>query len=97
VVLHESGKTVELGGPEMLVVVKPVHRIFHRCRSQLARYGAAYFRARDQTRMRQHVEMLHDRRQRYWELPPKLANGQVAARMRVEGWNIELASGAGAL
>jgi hypothetical protein len=26
--------------------------------------------------MRQHVEMLHDRRQRYWELPPKLANGQ---------------------
>jgi hypothetical protein len=63
--LHKSGKAVEIVGPEALVAVEPVHRLLHRPGGQVARHGTAGFRPRDQARIRQHVEMLHDRGQRH--------------------------------
>jgi hypothetical protein len=72
--LHKSGKAVEPFGPEALVVAKPVHRLRHRLRGQAASHGAAGFRARDQTGIRQHVEMLHDRGQRHREWLRQIAH-----------------------
>jgi hypothetical protein len=63
--LHKSGKAVEIVGPEALVAVEPFHRLLHRPGGQAARHGAAGLGARDQARIRQHVEMLHDRGQRH--------------------------------
>jgi len=63
VFLHKSGETIELGGPEALVMREPVHRFLHRLRAELARNGAAGFCARDQSGIRKHIEVLHDCRQ----------------------------------
>jgi len=67
IVLHESSKALESSGPEALVVAEPVHRPLHRFCGQPAGYDAAGFGAYDQACVRQHVEMLHDRRQRHRE------------------------------
>jgi len=63
--LHKSGKAIERVGPEALVAVQPVHRLLHRLGRQATRHGAADLFARNQARIRQHIEMLHDRRQRH--------------------------------
>jgi hypothetical protein len=63
--LHKSGKAVEAFRPEALVAIEPVHRLLHRRRGEPARHHAAGFFARDQACVRQHVEMLHDGRQRH--------------------------------
>jgi len=65
--LHKSGKAVEAFGPKTLVAVQPVHRLLHRPGSQPARHDAAGFCARNQSGVRKHIEMLHDRRQRHRE------------------------------
>jgi hypothetical protein len=67
VVLHKGGETIEIVGPEALVAVEPVHRLLHRLRGEPARHDAAGLLACDQACIRQHVEMLHDRRQRHRE------------------------------
>jgi len=72
--LHESGKAVEAFRPEALVAIEPVHRLLHRPRGQPARHNAAGFRACDQACVRQHVEMLHDRRQRHRKWLRQLAD-----------------------
>jgi hypothetical protein len=72
--LHESGKAVEAFRPEALVAIEPVHRLLHRPRGQPARHNAAGFRARDQAGVRQHVEVLHDRRQRHRKWLRQLAH-----------------------
>jgi hypothetical protein len=72
--LHKSGKAVEPFGPEALVAAEPVHRLLHRLGGQPAGHGAAGFGARDQPGIRQHVEMLHDRRQRHRERLRQLAH-----------------------
>jgi len=56
---------IEIVGPEALVAVEPIHRLLHRLRGQPARDDAAGLFARDETGVGQHVEMLHDRRQRH--------------------------------
>jgi hypothetical protein len=72
--LHESGKAAEAFRPEALVAIEPVHRLLHRPRGQPARHDAAGFGARDKTCIRQHVEMLHDRRQRHRKWLRQLAD-----------------------
>jgi len=74
IVLHESSKALESFGPEAPVVAEPVHRLLHRFCGQPAGYDAAGFRAYDQACARQHVEMLHDRRQRHREWLRQLAH-----------------------
>jgi len=71
---YKSGETIEIVGPEALVAVKPVHRLLHRFRSEPARHDAAGLFARDQAGIRQHVEMLHDRRQRHRKRLRQLAD-----------------------
>jgi hypothetical protein len=61
-------------GPEALVAIEPAHRLLHRPRGEAARHGAPGFRARDQAGVRQHVEVLHDRRQRHRKRPGQLAH-----------------------
>ena len=56
---------IEIVGPEALVAVEPIHRLLHRFRGQPARHDAAGLLARDETGVGQHLEMLHDRRQRH--------------------------------
>jgi hypothetical protein len=46
----------------MLVTAQPLHRLFERRRRQAARHHASGLFARDQTGIRENVEMLHDRR-----------------------------------
>jgi hypothetical protein len=74
VVLHKGSKAVEIIGPEALVAVEPVHRLLHRFRGEPACDDAAGLLACDQACIRQHVEMLHDRRQRHVERPGELAD-----------------------
>jgi hypothetical protein len=72
--LHKSGKAVEAFGPEQLIAIEPFHRLLHRLGGQPARHDATGFGARDQASIRQHVEMLHDRRQRHREWLRQLAH-----------------------
>jgi len=72
--LHESGKAAETFRPEALIAIAPVHRLLHRRRGQPARHDAAGFGARDEACIRQHVEMLHDRRQRHRKWLRQLAD-----------------------
>jgi hypothetical protein len=74
VFLHKSGKAIEIVGPEALVAVEPIHRLLHRPRREPARHDAAGLFARDQSGIRQHVEMLHDRGQRHCERLRQLAD-----------------------
>ena len=57
-----------------LVVAEPIHRLLHRSCGQPAHHGAAGLFARDQAGIRQHVEMLHDRRQRHRKRLRQLAD-----------------------
>jgi hypothetical protein len=77
--LHESGKAAEAFRPEALVAIEPVHRLLHRPRGQPARHDAAGFGARDEACIRQHVEMLHDRRQRHRKWLRQLADRDAVA------------------
>jgi hypothetical protein len=45
--------------------MQPIHGELHCCRGELTVHGAATLAARDQTGIRQDVEMLHDRWQRH--------------------------------
>ena len=56
---------IETVVPEFLIAVEPLIGVAHRLGAQLARDDAAQLVARDQARIRQHVEMLHHRRQRH--------------------------------
>jgi hypothetical protein len=67
IVLHKGGETVEIIGPEALVAVEPIHRLLHWLRGEPACDDTAGLLACDQASVRQHVEMLHDRRQRHVE------------------------------
>lgn len=62
-------------GPEAFVSPQPGHRLFQRRRCEAADDGAAGFGARDQGRVRQHVEMLHDRWQRHGKRTRQVADG----------------------
>ena len=53
--------------PEALVAVEPVVGLFHRCGPQAAGNRASGFVAAHEPGIRQHVEMLHHRRQRHRE------------------------------
>jgi hypothetical protein len=79
VFLHKSGKAVESVGPEALVAIEPVHRLLHRLGGQPARDRAAGLFARDQSGVRQHIEVLHDRGQRHRERLRQLADRQAFA------------------
>ena len=53
---------------------EPVHRLLHGRRGELAGDGAPGLDPRDQPRVRQHVEMLHDGGQRHRERPREIAH-----------------------
>jgi hypothetical protein len=72
--LHKRGKAVETFGPEALVAIEPAHRMRHGRSGQAARHDAPGLGARDEARVRQHVEMLHDRRQRHRKWLRQLAH-----------------------
>jgi hypothetical protein len=57
--------------------MKPLDRIAHRLSIEPAGDGAPGFLAGDEARIGQHVEMLHDRRQRHFERRGKLAHRQI--------------------
>ena len=60
----------------MCVAIEPVHRLLHRLRGEPARDRATGLLAHDQACIREHVEMLHDRRQRDWKRRGQLAHRQ---------------------
>ncbi|MCP1847301.1 hypothetical protein J2R80_001124 [Bradyrhizobium sp. USDA 4541] len=74
--LHKGGKAIEIVGPELRIAIEPVHRLLHRPCGEPARHRAAGLFARDETRIGEHVEMLHDRRQRHREWLRQLAHRQ---------------------
>jgi hypothetical protein len=53
--------------PEALVAHQPLHRFFHGRRRKAARNRAPRFLARNETRFREDVEVLHDSGQRHRE------------------------------
>ena len=61
----------------MCVAIEPVHRLLHRLRGEPARHGAPGLLTHDQARIREHVEMLHDCRERNRERRRQLAHGEV--------------------
>jgi hypothetical protein len=87
VFLQKSGKAVEIVGPEALVAIEPRHRLLHGFGRQPARDDAAGLFPRDQAGIRQHIEMLHDRRQRHREWLRQFADGErfAAAEPRHQG------------
>lgn len=62
-------------GPEAFVSPQPAHRLFQRRRCEAADNGAAGFGTRDQGCVCQHIEMLHDRRQRHRKRTRQVADG----------------------
>jgi hypothetical protein len=89
--LHKRGKAVETFGPEALVAIEPVQRLRHGRSGQAARHDAPGLGACDEARVRQHVEMLHDRRQRHRKWLRQLAHRNGIARaeprqQRPPGW-----------
>ena len=60
-------QAVELARPEDLVAGQPGHRLLHGIGVQLAEDGAPGLGAGHQAGLGQHVQMLHDRRQRHGE------------------------------
>ena len=72
--LHKGGETIEIIGPEALVAVEPIHRLLHRLRGEPAGHDTAGLLARDEAGIGQHVEMLHDRRQRHRKRLGELAD-----------------------
>jgi len=73
--LQKGGKAVKAFGPEARVTIEPVHGLLHRRRGEAARHRAAGLLARNQAGIRQHVEMLDDRRQRHRKRLGQLAHG----------------------
>jgi len=63
-----------LFGPEALVVFEPIHRGLHRIGFELTGNGAPRLVPHDQSCIREHIEMLHDRGQRHREWPRQLAD-----------------------
>jgi len=61
--------------PEALVVAQPSHRFAHGLSTQAHSHRATGFRAGDETRLRQHVQVLHYCRQLYIEWLGQLADG----------------------
>jgi hypothetical protein len=57
--LHECGEAIELLRPKALIAIEPIHRLLHGFGSEMAGDGAPLLAARDETRIREHVEMLH--------------------------------------
>ena len=60
--------------PVALIVGEPVHSLLHRLGLELAGDGAAGLGPHDQAGIGEHVEMLHDGRQRHWEGARQLAD-----------------------
>jgi len=79
VFLHKGHETIEAFGPESLIVAEPIHGLAHRCRGQPARHHAPGLLPRDETGIREHIEMLHDRRQRHCERLRQLADREAVA------------------
>jgi hypothetical protein len=73
--LQKGGKAVKAFGPEARITIEPVHGLLHRRRREAACHRAAGLLARDQAGIRQHVEMLDDRRQRHRKRLGQLAYG----------------------
>ena len=65
--LHKSGEAVESVGPEALIAIQPGKCLAHWFGGEPAGHDAAGLLARDQPRIRQHVEMFHHSRQRHRE------------------------------
>jgi len=65
VFLQEGCKSIEAFGPEFLIAIEPFIGVVHRLCTQLAAHDAAILFAGDQPGIRQHIEMLHHRRQRH--------------------------------
>ena len=77
VFLQKSREAVETIGPEFFVAIEPFHGVAHRLGLEPAGDDAAGFFARDEAGVRQHVEMLHDRRQRDRKRRAKLADREI--------------------
>ena len=60
---------VEAAGPEPLVAVEPFIGVVHRLGVEPARHDAAVLLASDEAGVLQHIEVLHDRRQRHGKRP----------------------------
>lgn len=56
---------------------EPAHGLFHRRGIEAAGDRASRLDARDETRIRQHVEMLHDGGKRHRERVGELAHGKI--------------------
>jgi hypothetical protein len=67
---------IELLGPEALVALEPVHRGLHRISLEPASHRASGLAAHDQPSLGQHVEVLHDRRERDRKRTRQLAHRQ---------------------
>jgi hypothetical protein len=61
--LHKSDQAIEIVGPEVLIAIEPGERLAHRFGGEPAGHDTSGLLARDQGRVRQHVEMFHDGRQ----------------------------------
>jgi hypothetical protein len=79
VFLHKGCEAIEAFGPEALIAAEPIHGLPHRRRRQPARHHTPGLFPRDETGIREHIEMLHDRRQRHRERLRQLADRQAVA------------------
>jgi hypothetical protein len=77
--LHEGGKAIEIVGPEALIVIEPGESLAHGICGEPACNDAAGLFARKETRIRQHIEMLHDRGQRHRKGSRQLADRKAFA------------------
>lgn len=85
--------------PEALIAVEPVVGFLHGPGLQPAGDGAAVLGSRDQTGGGQHVEVLHDRRQRHGEGLGQFTDGNGlgfahAGEQRAPGWVRQSGKGA---
>jgi hypothetical protein len=81
--LHEGCEPVEPVRPEALVVIEPVHGLLHRGSGQLAGDRAANLVPRDQTGVRQHIEVLHHGGKRHGKRPSELTHGNALASVEL--------------
>jgi len=59
-----------------LITVEPLHGVFHRGGLERAAHGASRLASRDEAGVAQHVEVLHDSRQRHRKRLRQLADGK---------------------
>ena len=64
-------------------MIEPAHRFLHGGGRKPARDGAAGLRSGDQAGIRQHIEMLHDRRQRHRKRSGEITDGNVLVRVEL--------------